>query len=64
MKPQVLHRIISQNYFIKQIDMGSIQSSAVESWNKIQKHLKDMLLKDLSPRKTKTIFSNFYLKSY
>ena len=25
-KPQVLHRIISQNYFIKQIDMGSIQS--------------------------------------
>ena len=26
MKPQVLHRVISQNYFIKQIDMGSIQS--------------------------------------
>ena len=26
MKHQVLHRIISQNYFIKQIDMGSIQS--------------------------------------
>ena len=23
---QVLHRVISQNYFIKQIDMGSIQS--------------------------------------
>ena len=38
--------------------------SAVESWNKIQKQLKDMLLKDLTPRKIKTIVSNFYLKSY
>ena len=38
--------------------------SAVESWNKIQKHLKDMLLKDLSPRKIKTIVTNFVLKSY
>ena len=42
----------------------SITVSAVESWNKIQKQLKDMLLKDLSPRKIKTIVSNFYLKSY
>ena len=25
-KPQVLHRVISQNYFTKQINMGSIQS--------------------------------------
>ena len=25
-KPQVLHRVISRNYFIKQIDMGSILS--------------------------------------
>ena len=42
----------------------SMTVSAVESWNKIQKQLKDMLLKDLSPRKIKTIVSNFYLKSY
>ena len=42
----------------------SITVSAVESWNKIQKQLKDMLLKKLSPRKIKTIVSNFYLKSY
>ena len=42
----------------------SITVSAVESWNKIQKQLKDMLLKDLSPRKIKTIVSNFYFKSY
>ena len=42
----------------------SITVSAVESWNKIQKQLKDMLLKDLSPRRIKTIISNFYLKSY
>ena len=42
----------------------SITVSAVESWNKIQKQLKDMLLKELSSRKIKTIISNFYLKSY
>ena len=38
--------------------------SAVESWNKIQKQLKDMLLQDLSPNKIKTIVSDFFLKSY
>ena len=42
----------------------SITVNAVESWNKIQKQLKDMLLKELSPKKIKTIVSNFYLKSY
>ena len=42
----------------------SITVSAVESWNKIQKQLKNMLLKDLSPNKIKTVVSNFYLKSY
>ena len=41
-----------------------ITVSAVDSWNKIQKQLKDMLLKDLTPRKIKTIVSNFYLKLY
>ena len=39
----------------------SITVGPVESWNKIQKQLKDMLLKDLSPRKIKTIVRNFYL---
>ena len=38
--------------------------SAVELWNKIQKQLKSMLLKDLSPNKINTVASNFYLKSY
>ena len=42
----------------------SITVSAVESWNKIQKQLKNMLLKDLSPNKIKAVVSNFYLKSY
>ena len=42
----------------------SITASAVESWNRIQKQLKDILLKDLSPNKIKTIVSDFYLKSY
>ena len=38
--------------------------SPIHSWKKIQKELKDMLLKDLYPNKIKTIVSNFYLKSY
>ena len=42
----------------------SFTVSAVESRNKIQKQLKVMLLKDLSPRKIKKIVSNFYLKLY
>ena len=33
----------------------SITVSAVESWNKIQKQLKNMLLKDLSPIKLKQL---------
>ena len=41
----------------------SIPVSAVESWNKIQKQLKSILLKDLSPNKIKTL-TNFYFKSY
>ena len=41
----------------------SISLSDVESWNRIQKQLKNMLLKDLSPNKIKTVVSNFYLKS-
>ena len=35
--------------------MYSITVSYVESWNKIQKQLKNMLLKDLSPNKIKTV---------
>ena len=42
----------------------SITVSAVESWNKIQKQLKSILLKDLSPNKIKTLATNFYFKSY
>ena len=39
----------------------SITASAVESWNKIQKQLKSILLKDLSPNKIKTVVTNFIL---
>ena len=42
----------------------SITIRAVESWNKMQKQLKNMLLKDLSPNKIKTVVTNFYFKSY
>ena len=48
MKPQVLHRVTSQNVFTRQITV-----SAVESWNKILKQQNNMLLKDLSPNKIK-----------
>ena len=41
----------------------SVTISAIES-NKIQKQLKSMLLKDLSPNKIKTVVTNFYFKSY
>ena len=41
----------------------SITVSAVASWNKIQKQLKNMLLKDLSPNKAKTVVTNFYFQS-
>ena len=42
----------------------SIIVSTVESWNTIQKQLKSMLLKDLSPNKIKTVVPNFYSHSY
>ena len=42
----------------------SITISATGSWNKIQKQLKNMLLKDLSSNKIKTVVTNFYFKSY
>ena len=41
----------------------SIIVSAVASWKKIQKQLKNMLLKDLSSSKIKTVDTNFYFKS-
>ena len=39
----------------------SITVSAVESWNKIQKQLKSILLKDLSPIKLKQLSLIFIL---
>ena len=35
-----------------------------DSWNKIQKQLKNTLLKDLPLNKIQAVVSNFYLKSY
>ena len=55
-----------KNLFYKTNKYGkySITVSAVESWNKIQKQLKNIILKDLPPNKTKTVVSNFYFKLY
>ena len=50
-------------YKTNRYEKYSIAVSAVESWNKIQKQLKNMLLKDLSLNKIKTVVTNFYFKS-
>ena len=50
-------------YKTKRYGKYSITVSAVESWNKIQKQIEDLLLKDLSLNKIKTILSDFFLKS-
>ena len=56
--------LIKLFYKTKRYGQYSITVSAVESWNRIQKQLKDILLKHLSPNKIKAIVSDFYLKSY
>ena len=56
--------LIKLFYETKRYGKYSTTVSAVESWNKIQKQLKDLLLRDLSPNKIKTIASDLYLKSY
>ena len=62
---QHLRKILIKCFYkTKRYGKYSITVSAVESWNKIQKQLKDVLLKQLSPNKIKTIVSDFYLKSY
>ena len=68
MKPQVLHtaqgNLMKLFYKMNRFWKYSITIRAVESWNKIQKLLKNMLLKDLSPNKIEAIVTNFYFKSY
>ena len=56
--------LIIHFYKTKRYGKYSITVHAVESWNKIQNQLKDMLLRDLSLYKIKTIVSDLYLKSY
>ena len=56
--------LIKLFYEAKRCGKYSITVSAVEPWSKIQKQLKYILLKHLSPNKIKAIVSDFYLKSY
>ena len=49
-------------YKTKRYGKHSITVSEVGSWNKIQNQLKDVLLKQLTPNKIKTIVIGFYLK--
>ena len=43
---------------------NSVTVSAVVSWKKIQKQLKNMLLKNISLYKIKASVTNFYLKLF
>ena len=56
--------LIKLLYKTKRYGKYSITVCAVESWNKVQEQLKDMLFKDLSPNKITTIVSGFYFKLY
>ena len=56
-------KLMKLSYETNRYGKYSITVSAVVSWNKIQKQIKNMLLKDLSPNKTKTVVTNFYFKS-
>ena len=59
MKPQaLLGNLIKCFYKTKRYGKYSITVSVIESWNKIQKQLKDLLLRDLSPNTIKTIVSD------
>ena len=57
-------KFIKLLYKTKRYEKYSITASAVESWNKIQKQLRDLLLRDLFPNQIRTIVSALYLKSY
>ena len=46
MKPQVLRKVFMKRFY--KTNRYQITISAVELWNKIQKQLKNMLLKNLS----------------
>ena len=65
MKPQVLTQGNLMKLFYKTNRYGnySITVSAIESWNKIQKQLKNMLLKNLSPYKVSLIFVLNYINN-
>ena len=56
--------LIKRFYKTKRYGKYSIIVRSVESWNKTQKQLKELLLRDLSPTKIKTVVSDLYLKSY
>ena len=56
--------LIKHFYKTEKYGKYSITVSAVESWSKMQKQNKDLLLRDLSASKIKTIVSYLYRKSY
>ena len=56
--------LIKPSYRTSMYGKYSIIAGVVDSWNKIQKQLKNTLLKYLFLNNIKTVISSFYLKSY
>ena len=62
MKPQITQGKLTKLFYkINRYAKYSITVGAVESWNKIQKQLKDILLKIYPPRKLKQLLVIFIL---
>ena len=55
--------LIKSSYRTNKYGKYSIIASAIDSWNKIKKKLKNALLKDLTSSNIKAVLSNFYIKS-
>ena len=56
--------LLKSSYRTNRYGEHSIIAIVVYLWNKIQKQLKNKLLKDLSPKNINIVVGNCYLKSY
>ena len=64
MSSSTQRNLVKHFYKANRYGKYSVAASAVELRNKVQKQLKSILLKHLSPIKIKTVVTNFYFKSY
>ena len=57
-------KLIKPSHRANRFEKYLIIASVIESWNKLQKQLKNTLLKELSTSDIKTVTNNIYLQSY